>query len=238
LKAICCFLLLLCFISGALAAPDRTASLAQEIAAPKPLGVSMQAVRADLKQILSAPEFSETVHGPTPWERWRRQFIEWLARRLEGLFKAIAQHPGTVQIVFWLAAVAALGLTGFLIFQLFRREERILWNTAAAVPLPSGGAREWIRAAQSAQAKGDLNQAIQCLYWASVAQLQESGALPKTPAHTPRELLRAARAGSLASPLQRLTAALERFWYARITAAPEDFARCLEDAAALGCKLA
>ena len=113
-----------------------------------------------------------------------------------------------------------------------------MWAASAAASVATGNALEWIRAAESARVRGDLNQAIQCLYWASVAQLEQAGVVRTTAGVTPRELLRAVPVLAFSPALQHLTAALEQFWYARIPAAPEDFARCLQDVEAVGCKLA
>ena len=197
--------------------------------------MSESLAQQQLKEILSAPEFSETVHGPSAWERLKQQLMQWLGAQLEGLFKALGRHPTTTEIVFWGAALGALGVIAFLLFQLFRRREKASWSSSAAEVGPSQTWNEWLQGARSASERGDLNKAIQCVYWAAVGWLQNAGTLPKTAGLTPRELLRGAAGKSI--ELRSLTSSLERFWYGRTPASMDDYMTCLRSFEALGCKV-
>jgi hypothetical protein len=92
---------------------------------------------------------------------------------------------------------------------------------------------EWLAAAHRAAAEGDWRQAIHNAYWAAITRLQRSGALPEDRTRTPREYL---RLFSGREPLAALTSGLERFWYARRIARPEDFRESLNHLETLGCK--
>ncbi len=203
------------------------------IASPKTSRVSESFARQQLKEILAAPEFSETVHGPSAWERLKQQMLHWLGAQFEGLFKALARHPTTTEIVFWGAALGALGVIAFLLFQLFRRREKVRSHQSAADATPGQSWNEWLKGARTASERGDLNKAIQCVYWAAVDWLQNGGTLPKTAGLTPRELLQTGKSVEL----RALTAALERFWYGRMPASMDDYMTCLRSVEALGCKV-
>ncbi len=240
LAAVYCFLL----VAGGSAARsaegnDRAERLQRSLASQDSLrAADLASARRHLQDILSAPEFSETVHGPSAWEQLKRRIGLWLMRRLGGLFKAIQQHPATTELVFWVCGIGALGLIAFLIFQLFRREEQSAWRLTGAPAAPTRTASEWIEAARLASQRGDVNAGIQCLYWAAIAWLRNTGALPSTTTGlTPRELLAAAGTNGARTELRSLTSSLERFWYARAPATTADFAACLRHLEAMGCKL-
>ncbi|HEX4749480.1 MAG TPA: DUF4129 domain-containing protein [Bryobacteraceae bacterium] len=214
-----------------------TAALEQQVLSPKPLGVSVAIAKHGLKQILAQPEFSAMTRQPNAWDRLKTLIGKWTLEHLHNLFKAIAQHPTTSQIVFWIAAVGAVGLIAFLLFRLFARDEGSAWIYPSTSHAPQKTSADWILAARSASQSGQLNTAIQCLYWAAVLWLETAGVLAKTNGLTPRELLRTIAAGSEASELRNLTSSLERFWYGRSPATPADFAACLRSLEALGCPL-
>lgn len=193
------------------------------------------AARSTLKQILSAPEFAAATRAPTAWHNWRAELSQWLARQLEDLFRAAAQHPTTSQLIFWGVAVAALA---FVALQLFR-----LWNhnslPGRSVPAQAGAGMEydaahWLSAARVAAAQGDFAQAIQCTYWSGVTLLQAGQALPHDAVHTPRELLSSLDRGSAVyEPLRSLTNAVENCWYAQRPADAADWDLCRQSLEAL-----
>jgi hypothetical protein len=206
---------------------DRLAALERQILSPEPAGISdPSAPSRHLRQILSRPEFAEIVRGPSAWERFKRHLDAWLHDHLAEIFKAAAQHPATSQFVFWAACVGAVGLIAFVLLRMFSRDERTAWSASSSQNSNLTNSADWFRAARVAADAGQYNKAIQCLYWAAVADLQEIGALPKTTGLTPREFVRAARDNPIAFELRKLTSALERFWYARVPANSEDFADC------------
>lgn len=216
---------------------DRVATVERALASNKPVAVSDSAARQQLNAILSSAEFSETMRGPSAWEHLKRQIGELWMRHLDRFFKALADHPATTSIVFWGAALGALGLIVFVVLRLFRRNQ-MEDGTAPPIEITTAGScGEWIQAARSASGRGELNKGIQCLYWAAVIWLQSAGTLPKAHGLTPRELLRAARAKREAAELNNLTSSLEQFWYGRMTAGTDDFAACVRSVEALGCRL-
>lgn len=194
--------------------------------------------RSTLKQILSAPEFAQATRTPNAWDRWRQEFSQWLARQLEDLFRAAAQHPTTSQVIFWSLALAALA---FIAFQLFRLWNRNDFSSRRAAVQPAitvqYNASRWLAAARAAATRGDFAQAIQCGYWSGISYLQSSHALPDDTVRTPREFLADLnRESAAAEPLRSLTNAVERFWYARQPAGAADWNTCLRLLEAVGCK--
>lgn len=177
------------------------------------------------------------MHQPSAWDRLKQQIGEWLLKQLAAIFKAAAQHPTTSQVVFCVAAVGALGVIAFLLFRLFWSEERTSLSVSPSVPATERNFSQWIAAARAASQSGDLNKAIQCLYWAAILSLENAGMLPRTTGLTPRELLKTVRARSEAVELRHLTSSLERFWYARVPATEDDFAACVRSVEALGCRV-
>lgn len=235
MKAISCFLLALATAFATPEAnPDRVTALQRQIASPQAHDIADPSKPSrHLQQILSRPEFAESLQGPSAFERWKRQAEAWFSDHLARLFKAAAQHPTTSQIVFWAAAISALALITFVLFRIFTGDERKNWMTPSAQNVHSTGPGDWFRAAHLAADGGDYNRAIQCLYWAVVLHLQDVGALPKTIGLTPREYVRAARDNAAGAELRKLTSALELFWYACVPASSEDFAACVRFADAL-----
>ncbi|MBV8821034.1 MAG: DUF4129 domain-containing protein [Acidobacteriaceae bacterium] len=149
---------------------------------------------------------------------------------------------GTSAALFWIIISAAVGFLGYLLVRL-----RLIEESASvlkeAPPTQAGKTQtEWLRSARAAEAEGDWRRAIHSAYWAGIAYLEEAGALPRDHSATPREflcLLLAApdRAEHCAEPARALTRSLERFWYGRAAAAPDDFAACLKLLEALGCRV-
>jgi hypothetical protein len=229
LKAISCFLV---GLAVAFASPEtnsnRLAAIERQIASPQVLGVADPSAPAKhLQRILSRPEFAESVHGPSAWERWKRQIDAWLSDRLSRIFKAAARHPATSQTVFWIAAVGAVGVIAFVLFRIFRRDEYTGYTSPVQNAI-STTSRDWVRLARLAADAAQYNKAIQCLYWAAVLELQDEGLLPKSTGLTPRELVRAACSTAVGNELRKLTSALERFWYASMPASSADFTACMQ----------
>lgn len=210
-------------------------ALQQQLLSPKPVGVPIAVAKHNLKQILAQPEFSALTRQPSWWDRLKLAFEKWLSEHLQSLFKAMAQHPTTSQIIFWAAAVGALALIAFVLFRIFASEERRAWIPTAAAGSRQRNSTDWIRAARTAGRASDFNKAIQCLYWAAVVWLETAGVLAKTNGLTPRELLRSIATRKEAGEFRNLTLSLERFWYARGSATGADYAACLRSLEALGC---
>jgi hypothetical protein len=193
-------------------------------------------VRAKLDRILARREFAG-IGPPSAWELLRERIGAWIARMLQRFFEFLGVDAESGVFFFWILLAAAVGALGFLLLRWWMRGER-------AQPLLTGGhaarlrgAPDWIRSARAAAARNDWRTAVHCAYWAGVASLEETGALPFNRTRTPREALRALARSPLAAPLKELTQRLERFWYARAAAGADDFAACLESLEALGCQV-
>ncbi|MBZ5539918.1 MAG: DUF4129 domain-containing protein [Acidobacteriia bacterium] len=203
------------------------------------------AARPMLEKILRRSEFS-AVRPPGAFEK----FQEWLAaqfqRLLERLFSAVGRHPMGGEILFWLVIAGAVVWLAMLVFRFWMERAQL---DELETPQSFAATRtwqEWIRAGRQAAGRGDFREAIHSVYWAGIAHLEDRGALPRERTHTPREYLRLlgqAPGGVPAGPpvqresLEALTARLERVWYGRRTATPEEFRVSLEQVEALGCRL-
>ncbi len=218
--------------------------LAGQLEAYNGAGTPVLKVRANLQRILARPEFAGN-GPPSAWDRFRERINAWIEDFLKRLLHLARQHPTTGHVVFWVAIIGGVGLLGFLLFRLWNRDRYELKLSGSATPAVARSWEQWLRAARAASDEGDMRKAIQCAYWAGVARLQVSGALPRGLTYTPREYLRLASApqqgyfGSPAAinPLRTLTSYLERFWYGRVTATADDFSACLGSLEALGCKV-
>jgi hypothetical protein len=210
-------------------------ALRQQLVSPKPVGVSIDVARHNLRRILAQPEFSALTRQPTWWDGLKSAIAKWMTEHLLNLFKAMAQHPTTSQIIFWAAVAGSLAVIAFVLFRLFAPD-----GTGRSVVLPASVSQrrtsvDWIRTARSAAQSGDLNKAIQCLYWAAVSWLETAGVLNNTSGLTPRELLRSIAATGEAAEFRNLTLSIERFWYGHGAATTADFSACLRSLKALGC---
>jgi hypothetical protein len=193
--------------------------------------------RQRLATILARREFAG-VHPPNAWDLFRGRIAAWISSLLQRLFAAASQHSGAAQVLFWILVAAVVGFIAMLLLRLGRSGGPVL-----ALPrgVPGMGARHWetwLRDAHQAAAGGQWEEAIHCAYWAAIARLQEGRALPEDGTRTPREYLHLIRSDqSPAGPLRALTFKLERFWYARQTAAASDFDESLKHLESLGCRV-
>ena len=163
-----------------------------------------------------------------------REFVNWIREMLERIFSFAAQHPSGSKILFWVVVTGAIGILGSWLLRLWAHANQTL---SLIAPERVGRVRtweEWLRASRAAADRGDPREAIRLAYWAGVVRLQEVRALPVNTSQTPRENLRLLSepkpGGAPASPafqesLSGLTSGLERFWYARRLAGPDDFRR-------------
>jgi Domain of unknown function (DUF4129) len=200
---------------------------------------------AELARILARPEFAGSA-PPTRWELVQQRIITWIRELLERIFSFAAQHPSGSKILFWVVITGAIGILGSWLLRLWAHANQTLALTA---PVRVGKIRtweEWLRASRAAADRGDPREAIRLAYWAGVVRLQEVRALPLNTSQTPREnlrLLSEPKPGGASTPpafqesLACLTSALERFWYARRLAGPDDFRESLRHLEALGCKV-
>jgi hypothetical protein len=199
-----------------------------------PIGASKASASVD--RILARREFAGDA-PPDAWDRFAAQVGHWIEKTMRRIFSFAGQHPQTGWLLFWLLIAGAVALVGFCVIRLWNRESGIFSLPTPVGGRPLRGSEEWIRAARAASDGGNLHSAIQCAYWAGIARLQEIGSLPQDLTRTPRECLRLLDKTQAAGPLGGLTSLLERFWYARQPASPEDFLACLAGLEALGCQV-
>ena len=200
---------------------------------------------AKLTQILARPEFAGNA-PPTQWDLLQQRILTWIRDILNEIFSFAAQHPSGSQILFWVIASGAVVIIGAWLLRLWTRSNRTLSLTASEAIGRVRSWEEWLRASQTAADRGDPREAIRLAYWAGIVRLQELHALPVNASRTPRENLRLLSepkpGGAMASPvlqesLSGLTSGLERFWYAKRSAGPDDFHESLRHLEALGCKV-
>ena len=163
----------------------------------------------ELRRILAAPPASSTdertlreqltaayaggaVADPSLMDRALEavgSFLSWVTREAG---EAVAGGPGLLLLI--VAAVAAL------VFLLRRRAFSVVPEAAAAGDRRS--APDWRRLAEEARARGDLREAISCLYRGMVAELASVGVVQDRPSLTAREVrLATALEDRLAGPI-------------------------------------
>ena len=195
---------------------------------------SASAARVRLSEILARREFSG-VHPPSPWDLFRERMAAWLASQLQRLFAAAAERSGGGRVLFWILVAAATGFIAAWLIRLWSRADPMLALPRVVPGLTAHGWETWLREARLAASSGQWREAIHCAYWAAIARLQETRALPEDGTRTPREYLSLIRSDQPASgPLRALTLGLERFWYARQTAGAQEFEESLKHLGALG----
>jgi Domain of unknown function (DUF4129) len=201
--------------------------------------------KPELDKILGGREFAG-VRPPSAWELLRQRIAAWIGRTLAALFGNILRHPMGTQILFWLLLIGGVAFVALWIFRFMsNREDAHSFKPTSSI-LTARTWQEWIRTARQAAARGDFREAVHSAYWAGIARLEETGALPRDRTKTPREYLRLVNASRSAGtspqqnykePLTALTSRLERIWYANRAASSEDFSDSLRQLGALGCPL-
>lgn len=188
-----------------------------------------------LASILARAEFSD-LRAESDFAAWRRHASEWLEARLASLFGPIARHVGGVVLIFWFLALAALATFSVLLYRTLANQGSALLLSGAASPSTTRlrDPQSWLADAAQAAARRDFALAICCSYWAAISSLQHRGLLPHGLARTPREILSWARSSPGAPPLDALTSAMERHWYAAQPASEADYLLARDSAASIG----
>jgi Domain of unknown function (DUF4129) len=204
------------------------------------------AASAELKSILAESRFGAV--APPGWlEVQRQKLYHWIGELFDKIFGGLARHPLGTEILFWMLIAGAVGFVAMLVWRYFARRDGLdKWQAGAAAPVRLRTWQEWLRTAREAAARGDYREAVHSAYWAGIFRLQDTGALPRDRAKTPREYLRALDAPRPASaesrekfkqPLAAITTLFERVWYANRGVREEDFIETLRQLEALGCRL-
>jgi hypothetical protein len=201
--------------------------------------------RLILDKILASREF-EGVRPPSAWDLLRQRIAAWIERMLVKVFGGISHHPTGSEIFFWLLLIAGVAFVALWLFRFMSNRDGMNSFKPTSSIVTARTWQEWIRTARKAAARGDFREAVHSAYWAGIARLEETGALPCDRTKTPREYLRlvsASRSGEASpqhnckEPLTALTSRLERIWYANRAASSEDFSDSLRQLGALGCPL-
>jgi Domain of unknown function (DUF4129) len=207
--------------------------------------VPLVSAKPELDKILGGREFAG-VRPPSAWELLRQRIAAWIGRMLVALFGNISRHPMGAQILFWLLLVGGVGFVALWVFRFVSNRDGVNSFRPTSSIVTARTWQEWIRTARQAATRGDFREAVHSAYWAGIARLEETGALPRDRTKTPREYLRllnASRSGGASphqnckEPLTALTSRLERIWYANRAASSEDFSDSLRQLGALGCPL-
>ncbi|MGA8101657.1 MAG: DUF4129 domain-containing protein [Candidatus Acidiferrales bacterium] len=179
--------------------------------------------RKKLNAILSRKEFAGA-QGPSPIDRLIDKVKRWLDRMLSKIFRKVHISGHATDYFAWAAIVVAfLALSWWTVRYLRERSRQQTLDLRGAAK-PPAGSREWAREAVAAAQRGGYRDAIHCAYWAGIARLEESGALPPDRARTPRESLRVLDAKlTQREPLANLTQRLEWTWYGDHAATAADW---------------
>ena len=206
--------------------------------------------RAELTQILAGPQFGSP-RPPGPIDKARARIYAWLDRMISKLFSNIARHPMGAEILFWALLLGAVAAIALFVYRLLSGNDRMDALQQTATILPQRSWQEWLREARQAADRNEFREAVHSVYWAAITRLQETGAVPRDRAKTPREYLRLVVESSVAETsamgpgaamqmrpaLQALTSRFERIWYANGAAGPPDFQESVQQLKELGCPL-
>lgn len=205
-------------------------------------GKSFDQARHTADRVLSRAEFG-AVAPPSAWDRFLAKLYQWIDRLFYKIGRIGTKAPwlGTAAECFFFGATA-VGLLFFL-RRNFQRQ-----RLAASLRVAQAGqaawdreATDWADLAEKAAAAGEWREAVHCLYWAAIVQLEGRRLWRHNPARTPREYVRLLKPGTVQrESLGGLTGLLERVWYGLRPAASEDYQRArtwfdrLSDTATVG----
>ena len=191
--------------------------------------------RAKLNHILDGREF-QAIHGPTWFDLLRARVYDWISRLLEKLFGRFRGGRALGNVIAWIViALAALLLILWAVRAGLRMGARPEMDLRGAAG-PGKDSVFWLREARDAAARGDYRAAIHAAYWAAIARLEETKALPEDRSRTPRESLRLIRRENAEyAPLTQLTRRFELVWYGYRSADSADWSDAMKQLETLGC---
>jgi len=204
--------------------------------APAPPG-SADNARKNLKAILSRKEFAGA-QGPSPIGHLIAKVEKWLDRMLSKIFRKVHIAGHATDYFAWAAIVLAFFVLAWWTVRYLRERSRQQTLDLRGASQPPPGSREWAREAITAAQRGAYRDAIHCAYWAGIARLEESGALPPDRARTPRESLRLLDSKlTQREPLAHLTQRFEWTWYGDHAATAADWDDVVSQLERIGCLL-
>jgi hypothetical protein len=204
--------------------------------APPPQAAADDA-RKKLSAILSRKEFAGA-RGPSAIDRLIDKVERWIYRMLSKIFRKVHISGHATDYFAWGAIVLAFVVLAWWTVRYLRERSRQQTLDLRGASRPPAGSREWAREAVAAAQRGAYREAIHSAYWAGIARLEESGALPTDRARTPRESLRLLETHlTQREPLANLTQRLEWTWYGDHAATAEDWDDVVSQLERIGCLL-
>jgi hypothetical protein len=177
--------------------------------------------------ILNTNEF-HNVRGRTWWDRLKARLYQWLSSLFEGFGQMSDKVPWLGRVLEWVLFLgAAVGLVFFLMRTLARQRAQVAMAPASAqLSAWDREANDWASDAERFATKKEWREAVHCLYWAAIVQLEARRAWRHNPSRTPREYVRLLKSGSpQQESLRGLTRILERVWYGLRDAEAADYER-------------
>lgn len=192
--------------------------------------------RPKLADILDRKEFHRVKRADPATAIRRLLFLALLK-----LFSLITNNPdraGLYARIFLWTVVSIVGL--FLLWLTYRWLGREGPPSAPRQIVPfapsSRDWQDWLHAARSAAASGDLREAVHLAYWAGISLLESNGSWRPDKARTPREYLRLLGNAPGHPELTRVTRIFEKTWYGERQPTEQEFSSVIDDLGRLGCR--
>lgn len=210
---------------------DRVVALLDEALAARagwPEPIWGNTALAQLRAILSRPEFRWAEPRPSPVVQWLNDLLMRIDRFLAGIFPQRGDGDSALlDLLFSLAAAAALA---FVFWYVARQmlaglapEARLEEGDDEDALLSSGQAFD---RAQNLSSTGDFRSAVRYLYLSCLLALDEQGVLRYDRTRTNREVLHSLSGSpSLAATLGDIVEVFDRVWYGQHALEPGAFAR-------------
>lgn len=214
------------------AVTERLSSIQSELddlAAARSTGHSKDEDKRKLAEILSREEYLKNEPKESPFQRWIREFTEWLARmfpRAESEPSAITGMPNLaliLQIVLYAVIILAIGFVIYRLLPLlsdrFRRagtserEDRVILGERVGA---DESAFDLFAEAERLAASGELRLAIRKGYIATLCELGDRKLIGLAGYKTNRDYLRDIRKREqLFNEFRGMTGEYEKHWYGR-----------------------
>lgn len=229
----------------------QTAPAAQQALSPAESARAAR-IKADLRGILSSPEFTYSQPHETFWERvarWARDKLDWIGKVLRRIFRfrgpSGPQVGGAFAVGYYVLivvlGVALLAIIGYGIARLAehiaarrrapkRKKKGLSVTTEVVEPEESAAAEPdaWIRAANAHAAAGDFRKAYRAVFVAVLIRLDRLGALRFERSRTNGDYLRALRGNPpLLDLLRPLARGFDLHWYGERPATEGDFRQAM-----------
>lgn len=194
-----------------------------------------RALPGDGGEIATDPEaldrllFRQSAEGDSAFDRWLVSAVEWLSRRIEAWWAAMASDPGaatTLTVVMWALLIALAAALVAVITRVYLRARAGLSAPAgsgadpvppAVVPAAEGLPADALAHADLLAGEGHFREAVRALFGGAARALVEAGAVAQTRTRTNAELLALVAAGASGAypPLAELCTLFEAAWYGR-----------------------